>query len=83
MKNNVVADALSRLDMSDNQDIPKISELYPYNDEDLHDSDYPICYQDIDKAQKTYAKLKQNLVSHTDYNINTFLGGNQNNCLIC
>ena len=30
-KNNVVADVLSRLEMSDNQEILNISELYGYN----------------------------------------------------
>ena len=51
-ENNVVADALSRLEMSDNQEILNISELYGYDDEDLPDSDYPIRYKDIAKAQK-------------------------------
>ena len=73
--NNVVADALSRLDMSDNQDILNISELYGYDDEDLPVSVYPICYHDIFKAQKTDAKLQQKLVLHKDYTLNTFLGG--------
>ena len=47
---NVVADALSRLEMSDNQDILKISELYGYDDTDLTDNAYPIRYHDIAKA---------------------------------
>ena len=63
-ENNVVANALSRLEMSDNQDILKISELYAYNDAHLHESDYPIHFHDISKAQKTDAKLKLKLVSH-------------------
>ena len=46
---NVVSDALSRLEMSDNQDILNISELYGYDDEDLPDSVYPIRYHDISK----------------------------------
>ena len=41
-ENNVVADALSHLEMSNNQEILNISELYGYNDEDLPDSAYPI-----------------------------------------
>ena len=72
---NVVADALSRLDMSNNQEILNISQLYGYNDEDLSDSAYPIHYHDISKAQKTDAELKQNTVSHKDYTLNTFSGG--------
>ena len=51
-ENNVVADALSRLDMSDNKEILNISELYGYNDEDLTDSAYQILYCNISKAQK-------------------------------
>ena len=56
--NNVVADALSRLEMSDNQDILNISELYGYDGADLPDSAYPICYHDIAKAQENDAKLQ-------------------------
>ena len=81
-ENNVVANALYRLEMSDNQETLNISELFGYNDEDLPDSAYPICYHDISKAQKTDAKLQQKLVSHKDYTLNTFLGGDQNRCLI-
>ena len=56
-ENNVVADALSRLEMSDNQEILNISELYGYNDEDLPDSAYPIHYHDIAKLKKTDAHI--------------------------
>ena len=49
-ENNVVADALSCLEMSDNQEIIIISELYGYDDDDLTDSAYPIHYHDISKA---------------------------------
>ena len=69
--------------MSDNQEILNISELYGYDDKDLPDSAYPIRYQDIAKTQKTDAKLQQRLVSHKDYTLNTFCGGNQNHRLIC
>ena len=69
--------------MSDNQEILNISELYGYDDEDVPDSAYPIRYHDIAKAQKTDAKLQQNLVSHKYYTLNTFRGGDQNHHLIC
>ena len=58
-ENNVVSDALYRLEISDNQEILNISELYGYNDEDLPDIAYPIRYHDIAKAQKTDVKLKK------------------------
>ena len=80
--NNVVADTLSRLEIIDNQDILNISDIYGYNDEDLPDSAYPICYHDISKAQETDAKLKQNLVSHKDFTLGTFRGLDQNHRLI-
>ena len=54
-ENNVVSDALYCLEKSDSQDILNISELYVYDDEDLPDSAYPICYHDIAKAQETDA----------------------------
>ena len=73
---NVVANALSRLDMSDNQEILNISEIYGYDDDDMPDNYYPILYHDISKSQKTDAKLKLNLVSHKDYTLNTFRRGN-------
>ena len=67
-ENNAVADALFRLEKSPNQEIFNISELYGYDDEDMPDSAYPICYHDIARAQETDAKLKQKLVSHRQAN---------------
>ena len=60
-ENNVVVDALSRLEKSPNQEILNISELYGYDDEDMPNSAYPICYHDIAKAQETDAKLNPNV----------------------
>ena len=82
-KNNVVANALSRLENSDNEEILNISELYRYDDKDLPDSAYPIRYHDIAKAQETDTKLQQKLVSHKDYTLDTFRGGDKYHCLIC
>ena len=82
-ENNVVSNALSRLKMRDNQVILNISELYGYDDADLPDSAYPIRHNDIAKAQKTDAKLEQKLVSHKEYTLDTFCGGDQNHRLIC
>ena len=52
-ENNVVADSLSRLENSPNQEILNISELYGYDDEDMPDSDYTIRHHNISKAQET------------------------------
>ena len=80
---NVVADALSRLEMSDNQEVRNISELYGYDDKDLRDSAYPIRYHNNAKVQKTDAKLQQKLVSHKYYTLNTFRGDDKDHPLIC
>ena len=68
--------------MSDNQEIPNISDIYGYDGKDLPDSAYPIRYHDIAKAHKTDAKLQQKLVSHKDYTLDTFRGGDQYHRLI-
>ena len=82
-ENNFVANALSlAFEMSDNQDILDISELYGYDYADLYGSAYPIRYHDIAESQKTDAKLNQKLVSHKDYILDTFCGGDQNHRLI-
>ena len=81
-ENNIVSDALSCLEMSDNQDILNIHELYGYDDADLPYSAYPICYQDISEAHKTDATLIKKLVSHKDYTLDIFCGGDQNHRLI-
>ena len=82
IENNVVADTLFCLEMSENEEILNISELYGYYDEDMPDSGYPIRYHDIAKAQKNDAKLQQKLVSQKDFTLDTFHGGNQNHGLI-
>ena len=58
-ENNVVADVLSRLEKSPNQEILNISELYGYDDEDMPDIAYPIRYHDIATAQENDSKLQQ------------------------
>ena len=82
-ENNVVADALSCLEKSPIQEILNIFEIYGYYDEDMPDSAYPIRYHDIAKAQETDTKLKQKLVSHKDYTLNIFRGGDEDHRLIC
>ena len=68
--------------ISATRQILNIYELYGYDDEDLPDISYPICYHDIAEAQKTDSKLQQKLVSNKYYILNTFCGGNQNYRLI-
>ena len=82
-ENNVVADALFRLEKSPNKEILNISERYGYDDKGMPDSAYPIRYHDIAKAQETDAKLKQKLFSHKDYTLDIFRGGDKDHRLIC
>ena len=51
-ENNVLANALSRFEMSDNQEILNISELYGCDDADLPDSAYPILFTVFPKHRK-------------------------------
>ena len=81
-ENNAISDALSRLETIDNQAILNIYELYGYGDKDLPDSAYQIRYHDLFKAQETDAKLQQKLVSHKDYTLDTFCGGDKDHRLI-
>ena len=48
----------------------------------MPNSAYPIRYHDIAKAQETDAKLKKKLVSHKDYTLDTFRGGDKDHRLI-
>jgi hypothetical protein len=48
---NVVADALSRLKIDDEQEIFNISECFGYDDDDLPPSSFPLRHKDIAKAQ--------------------------------
>ena len=81
-ENKVVASALYRLEMSYNQEILNISEIYWYDDAYLPDNAYPIRYHNISRAQKTDTKINQKLVSHKDYTLDTFCGGDHNHHLI-
>ena len=54
--------------------ILNIYEIYGYDEDDLPDSAYPIIYRNIEKAQKTDAKLQQKLVSHKYYTLDNSVG---------
>ena len=49
----------------------------------MTNSAFPIRYHDIAKAQETDAKLNQKLVSHKDYTLDIFRGGDKYHRLIC
>ena len=81
---NVVADALSRLDMDENSEILNIAECFGYDDEDLPESAFPVRYYDIAKMQSKDKKLQQKLSSTDEsYAESTFRGGDKSHDLIC
>jgi transposase InsO family protein len=82
-ESNVVADALSRLDIDDDREIFNVSECFGYDDDDLPPSSFPIRYIDIARSQKKDLKLQQKLASHKDFAETTFRGGDKAHQLIC
>ena len=82
-ENNVVADALSRLDIDDEQEIFNVSECFGYDDDDLPPSSYPIRYKEIAKAQLDDPALQTKLRIHKGYTENVFRGGDKDYKLIC
>jgi hypothetical protein len=80
---NIVADALLRLDIEDDQEIFNISECFGYDDDNLPSSSFPLQYKDIKKAQVSNPELQATLHSHKDYNYSPFQGGDKDHQLIC
>jgi hypothetical protein len=74
---NVVADALSRLPIDDDQDIFNISECFGYDDDDLPPSSFPLRYRDIAKAQQASPALLLKLENKSSYTETTSRGGNK------
>jgi hypothetical protein len=69
---NVVADALSRLEIDDEQEIFNISECFGYDDDDLPPSSFPLRHEDIAKAQLDNPALLLKLRTHKDFSEATF-----------
>jgi transposase InsO family protein len=80
---NVVADALSRLEIDDEQEIFNISECFGYDDDDLPPSSFPLRYKDIAKAQLDNPALLLKLKTNKDFSEATFRGGDKEHKLIC
>jgi hypothetical protein len=81
-EHNVVADALSRLDMIEVSEIYNVAECFGYDDDDLPESSFPVRYSDISKMQQNDEKLKKKLDSHRNYTESTFRGGDKSHQLI-
>ena len=82
-ENNVVADALSRLDMDNNREILNLTEAAGYDDEDLPSGSFPIRYSAIRKEQQKDKVLMAKLKPGSDYTEQLFRGDNKQISLIC
>ena len=82
-ESNVVADALSRLEIDDKREIFNLSESFGFDDSDLPATAYPLRYCDIAKTQKSHPPLIKKLASHKNYSKTTFRGGDKPHNLIC
>jgi hypothetical protein len=82
-ESNVVADALSRLEIDDKREIFNLSKSFGFDDSDLPATAYPLRYCNIAKPQKTHLPLIKKLASHIKNSKTTFRGGDKPHQLIC
>jgi hypothetical protein len=80
---NVVANALSRLEIDDEQEIFNISECFGYDDDDLPPTSFPLRHKDIAKAQLDNPALLLKLRTNEDFSEATFRGGDKEHKLTC
>ena len=76
-KKNVVADALSRLDIANNTaepTLPQQAELLGLEESEIPDDAYPIKYKDIQRAQKEDKWLLNKLQQSDDYTLHKVHG---------
>jgi hypothetical protein len=80
---NVVADALSRLEIEDEQEIFNISECFGYDDDDIPPGSFPLRCKDIAKTQLDNPALLLKLKTNKDFSEATFRGGDKEHKLTC
>jgi len=76
---NIVADALSRLNLVDNDEPVEIHDIVI----DPIPENYPLKYATIHKYQLTDNDLQQKLLNNPLYTLHVFCGGGKDNQLIC
>ena len=85
--NNVVADALSRLDLDTNKQITptteSLAEAFATEEDDLPEDAYPLSFKTIATHQKKDTELANALTKHSKYKLKVFRGGDTERRLIC
>ena len=82
---NIIADALSRLDMDEKQhlSIYNYPLFYGSKSDDLDVNLFPLDFSTIAEMQHADSQLCKLLQSHNDYSMQSFHGGNKTYELIC
>ena len=76
---NIVADALSRLDITTNQpldDVNDNAELFGLTLDELDENSFPVQFPLLDEAQKKDRKLQHLALTHKEYSLTSFLEAN-------
>ena len=82
---NIVADALSRLNIEDDQvtqDIQYLAEAFGLDKKEIPDEFFPLQYKRIQKEQQSDKELLEKLKTHPKYTLKTFRGGGKTRHLI-
>ena len=77
---NIVADALSRLEISTEQQTEDLAMLYGM---DVSSIEYPITFENISQAQQKDSSLRTEAASNPNYHLKSFHGGGTTVMLIC
>jgi len=80
-EDNVVADALSRLDF-DNE-MQSMEEMLAFDDEDLPEDYFPLTYEFLEKEQNKDKSLSKQVRHNKDWTMKKFHGGGKTFTLIC
>ena len=88
-ESNVVADALSRLEMEETEaqkqhlGMSEMAEVFGMTKEDLTPDVFPLSYKNILIAQQKDKDLLRKTQKYKEYSIKTFRGGGKSRSLIC
>ena len=88
-EHNIIADALSRLEIDDEntqspqEQLEYLAELYGLDEKDLPDDFFPLQYKLITKHQQQDEDLMEQLKTNPKYTLKTFRGGGKTRQIVC